>query len=186
MCDELETCSKFAPRVFSWSSKLSSCVFTRGSECACRPATLRTIFQTLASSVYKIMPGLFTDLPPQEGQKSIIPPPPPDENDGPEDRVWESEVSEATGHGGQRGLPMKTGQSRQIRGRRRNMAGQTPRAAGKMRPPLHAAETTEARDQHVRRVGIIDTVLVFLAVNAFLSNKGRKGLLLLIAQKEEN
>ncbi|KAL3206773.1 hypothetical protein MRX96_039931 [Rhipicephalus microplus] len=78
--------------------------------------------------------GLFTDLPPQEGQKSIMTPPPLDENDGPKDRVWESEVSEATGHGGQRGLPMETGQSRQIRGRRRNMASQTLRAAGEMRP----------------------------------------------------
>ncbi|KAH7989998.1 hypothetical protein HPB51_026501 [Rhipicephalus microplus] len=104
--------------------------------------------------------GFFADLPPQKGQKYAIPLPPPDKNDGQENHVLESEASETTVHGGQRGLSMETGRNQQIRGRRHNIAGQTPRAAGKMRPPLHAAETTEAGDQHVRRVGVNDTASV--------------------------
>ncbi|XP_075721651.1 uncharacterized protein LOC142764990 isoform X2 [Rhipicephalus microplus] len=96
--------------------------------------------------------GFFADLPPRKRHKYIIPPPPPDDSDGPEDRVWASETS---GHGSQRGLPMQTGQSPQIRGRRRNIAGQTPRAAGEVRPQIHPVETEEAREQRVRSVGVI-------------------------------
>ncbi|KAL3197490.1 hypothetical protein MRX96_001553 [Rhipicephalus microplus] len=104
--------------------------------------------------------GFFADLPPQEGQKHAIPPPPPDENDGQENHVLESEASETTVHGGQRGLSMETGQNQQIRGRRHNIAGQTPRAAGEVRPQFYPVEITEAGDQRVRGVGVIDTASV--------------------------
>ncbi|KAL3206772.1 hypothetical protein MRX96_039930 [Rhipicephalus microplus] len=96
--------------------------------------------------------GFFADLPLQKRHKYIIPPPPPDDSDGSEDRVWASETS---GHGSQRGLPMQTGQSPQIRGGRQNIAGQTPRAAGEVRPQFHPVETDEAREQRVRNVGVI-------------------------------
>ncbi|KAL3197489.1 hypothetical protein MRX96_001552 [Rhipicephalus microplus] len=96
--------------------------------------------------------GFFADLPPRKRHKYIIPPPPPDDSHGPEDRVW---ASETTALGSQRSLPMQTGQSPQIRGRHRNIAGQTPRAAGEVRPQFHPVETEEAREQRVRSVGVI-------------------------------
>ncbi|KAL3197500.1 hypothetical protein MRX96_001563 [Rhipicephalus microplus] len=62
-----------------------------------------------------------------ERHKYMIPLLLPDEIDGREDRVCKSEASETAGHGGQRGLPKETGQTRQIWGHRHNIAGQTPR-----------------------------------------------------------
>ncbi|KAH8026914.1 hypothetical protein HPB51_000095 [Rhipicephalus microplus] len=55
---------------------------------------------------------------------------------------------------------MKTGQNQQIRGRRHNIAGQTPRAAGEMRLQFHPADAEDAWEQRVRRVGVIGTASV--------------------------
>ncbi|KAL3197511.1 hypothetical protein MRX96_001574 [Rhipicephalus microplus] len=63
----------------------------------------------------------------RERHKYIIPLPLPDEIDGWEDRVCKSNASETAGHGGQRGLPKETGQTRHRWGRHTNIAGQTPR-----------------------------------------------------------
>ncbi|KAL3197510.1 hypothetical protein MRX96_001573 [Rhipicephalus microplus] len=75
----------------------------------------------------------------RERHKYIIPLPLLDEIDGPEDRVCKCEASETAGRGGQRGLPKETGQTRQIWGRRHNIAGQTPRVV-QVQGPTTASE----------------------------------------------
>ncbi|KAL3197496.1 hypothetical protein MRX96_001559 [Rhipicephalus microplus] len=102
------------------------CVWeSEASETTCHEGQWGLIKLGKAGKCGAAVPTLVTRQ--RERHNFIIPLPLLNEIDGPEDRVCKCEASKTAGHGGQRGLPKETGQTRQKWGHRHNIAGQTPR-----------------------------------------------------------